>query len=88
MFRLNSWDILGIIAIVCLILSSFSIGRKAIWGGLTIGVIAGLIIGVISLIVGNGFNWWLVKNVIIVAILVGAFFEIFGWLATKKKKSA
>lgn len=77
MFGLNIWDILAIIAIISLIVS-FGIGRNAIWGGISIGIIIYLVILVINLISGDGFNWILYKKVLITYVLAGALFEIIG----------
>jgi len=84
MFGLDIWTILGIAAIICLIISFF-IGKNAIWGGLTMGIIVGLIVAIIYWIAGNGFNWELLKKILTVAILAGAFFEVVERLSKKKR---
>lgn len=72
--------------IICLVLSEFSIGRKSIWGGLVVGVIIALIAGVINLLIGNGLNWNLVKNITVVCILAGASFNLLDLFAARGKK--
>jgi len=67
---MNIWDFLGIIAIVCLVIS-FGIGKNAIWGALTIAAIVGIVIALI-----RGFEWEFYKKVLIVGTLTGALFEI------------
>ena len=87
MFGLNLWDILGIIAIIFL-LASFAIGKNAIWGALTIGVIVCLLIGIVRLLNGTEFfNWVIFKKVVIVSIWMGAFFEIISRLLKVSLKS-
>jgi len=85
MFGLEPWTILGIIAILCLLISFF-IGKNAIWGGLTLGIIVGLMVGIISWIIGSGFNWTLLRKILIVAVLAGALFEIVGRLSKQSRK--
>ncbi len=84
MFGLDIWTIFGILAIICLVVS-FVIGKNAIWGGLTLGIVLALIIGIINLIMGNGFNWQLLKKVLIITVLAGAIFETIGRLSKKKR---
>jgi hypothetical protein len=84
MLGLDIWTALGILALVCLIVS-FVIGKNAIWGGLTMGIIVALIVGVINLIMGNGFKWVLLKKILIIAVLAGGFFEVVGRLSKKKQ---
>lgn len=67
---MNIWDILGIVAVVCLVIS-FGIGKNAIWGALTIAAIVGIVITLI-----RGFEWEFYKKVLIVGTLTGALFEI------------
>jgi hypothetical protein len=81
---MDLWNILGIIAIICL-LASFSIGKNAIWGTLTVGAILGLIVCLII-----GFKWELYKKILIVSVFVGVVFEVVGRLANHlaKKRNA
>ena len=67
---MDIWNILGIIAIICLI-ASFSIGKNVIWAALTISVIIGLVISIF-----RGFEWVFLKKVVIVGTLTGALFEL------------
>lgn len=66
---MNIWDILGIVAILCLLIS-FGIGKNAIWGALTLAVIVGL-----AICIFRGFEWLFYKKVLIIGVLAGAFFE-------------
>lgn len=80
------WIVLGLISVLSLILTFF--GRKnAIWGGLTIGVVAGFIIAFIYLIRGNPFNWLMVEKATIIGTLSGVIFEILGALSDYLKKA-
>jgi hypothetical protein len=60
MEHLIIWNIPGVIAVVMLIL--FRRDRNAVWGGLTLGIIIGVILAVINVIRGQGFQWLLLKN--------------------------
>lgn len=82
---LTLWNILGIIAIICL-LASFAIGKNSIWGTLTLGIIISVIVFIVNLIIGNDFNWELYKIILSSAILIGALFEIVGRLAKGRSK--
>jgi hypothetical protein len=79
------WNILGIVAIVCLVIS-FSIGRNAIWGAFTIGIIVCAIIALIAFFSTGAVNWLVLKDMLTVFVLLGALFEIIGRLSTKRKK--
>lgn len=75
---MNIWDILGIAAIVCLIIS-FKIGRNAIWGAFTLAIIVGLVISIF-----RGFEWSFYKKVLIIGVLTGALFELLYRLFRKQ----
>jgi hypothetical protein len=83
---MNIWDILGIIAIAAFVLSWGLIGKNAIGGGLTAGVLIGLIVGVINLIMGNGFDWFLVRKIITIGILAGFVLELMYLLSRKNRE--
>jgi uncharacterized membrane protein len=76
---MDIWNILGVIAIIAL-LTSFVIGKNAIWKALTAGAVIGLIIWLIV-----GFSWLLYKRILIVSVLVGAFAELARRLTPRKK---
>ncbi len=75
---MNLWDILGIAAIICLIIS-FKIGRNAIWGTFTLAIIIGLVISIF-----RGFDWLFYKKVLTIGVLMGALFEFLYSLFRKK----
>lgn len=85
MFGLEIWNVLGILAVICLVVS-FSIGKNAIWGALTMGIFLAIIVGIINLIMGNGFNWLLLKKILTIAVLAGVFFEIIGRFSKQLRK--
>jgi hypothetical protein len=78
----QTWNMLGLIAILLLIVSFF-IGKNSIWGGLTMGIILCVIFGIIALIVNGSINWGILKDILITVILLGRVFEIVGRLAKK-----
>jgi uncharacterized protein YacL len=79
------WNILGLLAILTLALSFFK-GKNAVWGTATLGLVIALIVGVIGWFKKTGFNWSAFKQVMIIAVLLGAVFEIFGMLSKRKEK--
>jgi hypothetical protein len=90
MFGISIWDLLGIVAIICMVPTFFRIGRsrKPIWGALLCGIIISAIVGLTALIPGT-FNWQLLKRILTVAILIGAIFwlvDILTGLAENKKE--
>jgi hypothetical protein len=86
MTTLGIWDILGIVAIICLLIS-FAIGRNAIWGGLTIGILVCIVIAIIALISNGSVNWSIIKDMLIVFVLLGALFETIGRLFSSRKSN-
>lgn len=80
------WYTLGFIAVFFLVLSGFHIGRKQIWGGLVYGIIVGLVVVIINLIIGNGFNWEVALKIIIVGVLAGSFFYVIDWMIFRNNK--
>lgn len=79
---METWNILGIIAILFLLI--FFRSRNSAWAFLTLGVVIGLIVGLIYLIKGDGFNWSLLKKIAVVSTLIGGVFEVLERLFLKK----
>ena len=75
-----AWIILGVISVVLLVVYFRS--RNAVWGGLTIGIIAGLIIAFFS---GEVFSWYTVGKITIVCVLIGFGVELLGKISDKMK---
>jgi hypothetical protein len=71
------WIILGSIAVI-LLAFYFRRGQNAVWGGLTIGVIVGLIIAVLVAFRGKSFDWYIILKAITVGIIAGFIAELLG----------
>lgn len=80
---INIWTILGIASIFLLIICFKKFGPNSIWGGLTLGIIIGFIIAIISAIKGAGFNWYIIGKVAIIGTLSGFGAELLGIIGTK-----
>ena len=74
------WNILGTIAVVLFTISFWS-GRNAVWGGLTSGLIVGLLISTYGLVGGTGFSWSIVGKSAIVGVLFGLGAEMLSMLS-------
>lgn len=78
------WYVLGILTVILLFL--YFEGPNALWGGFTVGVVIGIILSLISVFQGDGFNWSTLGKAIIISVLAGFIFEIIGQFANKLKK--
>jgi len=74
------WTILTIISGILLILY-FSSGRNSVWGGLTLGIIIGLIAVLIFVFRGNGFDWYIIGEAAIIGTLAGFIADLLGRLS-------
>jgi uncharacterized membrane protein YagU involved in acid resistance len=79
---LDIWNILGIVSILFLIIF-FAKGKNALWGGLSIGVLIGLIIALVYVFKGQDFNWIILKKAAIIGTLAGLVAEMAGRLSKK-----
>jgi hypothetical protein len=80
------WVILGIISVILII--AYWRKRGAAWGGLTLGIIVGVVITIIRLIKGDGFSWIVLCKIGIAGVIIGVLSEWLG-VATdlfRKKK--
>ena len=86
MTNFNTWIILGIITVVLLII--FWGKRNAVWGGLTIGIIIGLIVAIFYLFKGSGLNWPIIGKGAVLGTMAGFVAELLGILSDfiRKKK--
>ena len=84
MIDFNIWTIFGIITIVLLIL--FWRKRNAVWGGLTIGIIIGIIVALFYLFKENGFNWLIIGKGAIAGTMLGFVAELLGKVSDFIKK--
>lgn len=67
----NIWTILGIATLILLVVYWYN--RNAVWGGLTIGIIVGLLIALFS-----GFNWSIITKGAISGTIIGFGAELLG----------
>ncbi|TSC93964.1 MAG: Uncharacterized protein CEN91_50 [Candidatus Berkelbacteria bacterium Licking1014_85] len=86
MTNINIWTILGVITIALLII--FWRKRNAVWGGLTISVIISLVIAIVYLFKGNGFNWSIIGKGTVLGTIAGFVAELLGMISDfiRKKK--
>jgi hypothetical protein len=84
MESLDIWRILGIITVISLI--AFWGRRSAVWGGLTIGIIVGLVIAIFYLFKGDGFNWFIIGKSAILGTMVGLVAELLGKISDLIRK--
>lgn len=71
------WKVLGVIAAILLIIN-FRKGQNSVWGGLSLGVIVGLIIAIVLAFMGKGFNWFVILKTITIGIIVGFLADLLG----------
>ncbi|MDP1845946.1 MAG: hypothetical protein Q8L09_04345 [Candidatus Moranbacteria bacterium] len=76
MSNVNIWIIFGVVAVVLLIV--FWRKRNAVWGGLTAGIIIGIIVAIFYLFKGNKFDWFLIGKGAIVGAILGFIAELLG----------
>ncbi len=72
------WTILGILTPILLL--AYWRKRNAVWGGLTMGIIVGLLIALFS-----GFNWYIVGKGAISGTMVGFGAELLGKVSDKMR---
>ncbi|MBN2611740.1 MAG: hypothetical protein JXB00_09315 [Bacteroidales bacterium] len=75
------WKVLAILAFISLFV--YWKKRNAVWGGLTIGIIIGLLI---ALFKKGGFDWYIVLKVGIIGVLFGVFSELLSKIGEFLKK--
>ena len=76
MLNFDIWTILGIIAIILLFI--YWQNRNAVWGGLTIGIILGLIVAIMYLFRGHGFDWSIIGKGATLGTMIGFGTELLG----------
>lgn len=72
MFEFSIWKILGIVSILGLLLT-FSKGKNSLWGGLTLGLLIGI---VYSFFREADFDWYFVMKFAIVGTCLSILMEI------------
>ena len=73
-----AWIIIEIIAIV-LVIFYFRRGRNAVWGGLTLGIIIGLVV-----MIFKGYDIFLIVKIGSMGTILGFITELLGKLSSKK----
>ncbi len=74
------WIILISIGII-LALVYFGRGKNAIWGGITFGLILGIVLAIIK----PGFSWETVLKTVVLSEIITFSFEMLGVLVNKLK---
>jgi len=82
--NLGVWVILAIISAIGLII--FWRKQNAVWGGLTLGAIIGLIIAVFYVFKGNGFSWSIIGKGVIIGTLTGIIAALLGIISDRFKR--
>ena len=78
---MSIWIILGVLAVVLLALNFQK--KNAVWGGLTLGIVVGIIVALFYLFEGNGFNWLIVAKFGIGGTILGYGAELLGKISKK-----
>lgn len=86
MINLYIWIILGVVSFALLIL--YWRKRNAVWGGLTIGIIIGLIVAIFYLFKGSGFNWFIIGKGAVLGTMAGFIAELLGMISDLIRKKA
>jgi len=79
------WVILGIIVIILLLI--YWRNRNAVWGGLTIGIILGLIVAIFYIFRGHGFNWSIIGKGATLGTMIGFGAELLGKISDFIRKT-
>ena len=80
----NIWIFLGVIVAILLVV--YWNRQNAIWVGLTLGIIVGLIAAIFFAFKGRGFDWYLIGKIVIVGTLLGFIAELMGKLSDYLKR--
>jgi hypothetical protein len=79
------WEILSIISAIGIII--FWRSKNAVWGGLTIGAVIGVIVALIYLFMGDGFIWKIVGKGIVIGTIFGIISQVLGSISDRLKKN-
>ncbi|MBL7130424.1 MAG: hypothetical protein ISS45_03325 [Candidatus Omnitrophica bacterium] len=86
MANFGIWNILGLITVVLLIVFFFRPRRNAVWGGLFLGIIIGLIIAILFVFRVSGFDWYKIVKCAILGTIIGFIAELLGKVSDFIKK--
>ena len=70
------WTILTVVAAAAL--AAYGRGRNAVWGGLLIGAVGGLVVALIGMFRGGAMVWLTVLKGSVVGILLGVGADLLG----------
>ncbi len=79
------WTILAVIALI--LLAMYWNSRNAVWGGLTLGIIIGVLWKIFSAFTGSGLDWYIVVKVAIIGTLFGFTLELSRMIGSSKRKT-
>jgi len=79
------WISLGILSIILLVIY-FRKNKNAVWGGLTSGIIIGLIVAIFFAVKGPGFNLYIIGKGAIAGTIIGFIAELLGMASDYIKK--
>lgn len=77
---ITGWTILAVLAVIAI---TVFYQKARVWGGLSLGIVIGVIIGFIYLFEGNKFAWEMIVKAAIIGALAGAVAE---WLSIYLKQ--
>jgi hypothetical protein len=69
-----TWYLLAGLAMVALVF--YWNGPNALWGGVSIGFVGGVLVSLVALLLGRGFRWTTIGKGIVVGILLGLLAEL------------
>ena len=76
------WNLLIVVAVIALIIS-FSSGKNSVWGGLTLGIIIGVIWAIVASVIGKDFHAVIILRLAVIGALVGFGFDLLAKLSEK-----
>lgn len=78
------WGVLSIAAIVLLVY--YFNGRNSVWGGMTGGVILGLIAAIFFAFQGDGFPWVIIGKGAVIGTITGFVFDLLGMFGDRLRR--
>jgi hypothetical protein len=68
-----------------LVLTFFQ-GRNSTWGGFTIGLLVGVVIAIVSALLGYGFHWSTVGKTGVIAVIIGLVMDGLALVAARRRR--